>query len=191
MSKRLHSFIAYFEKEVEEEIRLLQKELFELTGAKASLKEWRPHITIGKALNLDDTTSMQISNELKSFVKSQEKFQVELKDFGFMDDWKGSKLFSCEPYVLYIKVVLNSSLISFVDRLDSILKKYDFSYDIFPYNPHLTLAFKDLDKVGFEKAKELLEKRIFSKIININGFSITTDKNKKDEFIEVGSFKFN
>jgi 2'-5' RNA ligase len=190
MVRKLCPIIAYFEEKVEKEIKELQKEIYYLTGAQASLNEWRPHITVGKALHLDETSYSQILSELNSFTKGFSTFKIELRDFGFIDNWKGSKLFSCKPYVVYINVVLNSNLIAFVEKLDEILKKYNYRYDIFPYNPHVTLSFKDLDKEGFLKTKKLLEERTFSKIVSINGFSMATDKHKKGEFVETENFRF-
>ncbi len=185
----LYPCISYLDSESEKEIRTIQKEIFEISGAKSSLEEWRPHITVGRGLNYKKEIPADLIEKLSTFTKTQSSFQVELKNFGYMDDWKGSALFNCEPYVIYIDVIINPILQTFVDKLDSILKEYAFSYEIHPYNPHLTLAFKDLDKEGFEKSKDYLSQQSFSKTITIDSFSIANDEIEKNIFKEIHNFQ--
>jgi 2'-5' RNA ligase len=188
MEKKLYPCIVYFDAETESKIHKLQQKICDLTGARASLVEWRPHMTVGKALWLDADKFDDLTNELNVLVGDLKSFTVELNGFGYMDNWSGSKLFNCEPYVIYIKVVINQQLLDFVGRLDSVLQKYEFKYDINNKDFHVTLAFKDLDKSGFKKAWDLVNKKDIKLNVPINTFSIATDKEQKDVFVEVAKF---
>jgi len=190
MKKKNYPCVAYFEEEIEKEFRKLQDEMYKLTGSKACLNEWNPHITVGKDLELDSIGLLNLTKELNSFAKTQSHFEIELKDFGFMNNKIIAKLYNCEPYVIYIDVIVNKDLLLFVEKLNKILEKYKYKYDIFPYKPHLTLAFKDLNKEGFEKAKEYLKNKKFYKLIKINSFSLATDKENNGQFKEKIKFDF-
>ena len=189
MTQRQYPCVAYLERYNEKKIRNLQKELSILTGSKSCLLEWRPHITVGKALELNKLQLQKLKKELTDFASSQPSFDIELKDYGFMIHKIVAKLFNCEPYVIYLNVVANHRLVAFVKKLDAIMKKYDFNFDIFPYNPHLTLAFKDLDQDGYNKARRYLKNKTFSDIFKISSFSLATDKKGDGEFKEVIKFK--
>ncbi len=170
--RKLYPCVVYFDKDTEKEIVELQETLFKITGSKSSLVEWRPHFTIGNAPTLDNESLKNLEVKLNSFAKTQSPFEVEIGDFMFVDNWGGSKLFNCEPYLVAIKVRINPELLSFVERLSAPLKKFDMDYNniVFPYSPHITLAFKDMDKLGFEKAKKFLKNVNFAKKIKINSF---------------------
>src|SRR3989344_3866685 len=189
MIQKHYPCVAYFRKDDEKKIRNLQKELSILTRSKSCLLEWQPHITVGKALELNKFQLQSLKKELKDFASNQSSFDVEFKDYGFMIHKIVAKLYNCEPYVVYLKIVVNPMLLAFVKKLNVIMKKYDFKFDIFPYNPHLTLAFKDLDQKGYKKAKKYLKNKLFSEVFKITSLSLATDKKGGGQFKEVLKFK--
>ena len=190
MSKKLYPIVTYFNQDFENEIRGLQKELFEITGARASLDEWRPHVTVGKALWIEDNNLKQLTQELTEFIQAQPVFEMEFDGFGNMDDWAGAEAFKCEPYVVYIDVVVNDDLNNYVEKLSQILDKYEHKYVIHKGNFHLTLAFKDLNRTGFEKAKKYLRDKSFQRKIKVDSLSVVLDTEKGDVIKEIATFKF-
>lgn len=190
MAKEHYPCVTYLDESAQNQFRVLQKDLFNLTGSKACLEEWEPHITVGKSLELDSKELLNLIKELKEFATKQNSFEVEIKDFGFMIHEVVAKLYNCEPYLVYLNVMVNDKLQQFVDSLNTILKKYECKFDIFPYKPHLTLAFKDLDEEGFEKAKKYLKEKKFSKKVKVGSFSLARDKEKNGKFREEIRFSF-
>lgn len=190
MNKKLYPVVTYFNKDFEDEVRILQNELFEITGARASLDEWRPHVTVGKALWVEDEELQKLIQELNDFTQTQSVFEIEFDGFGYMDDWAGAEAFHCEPYVVYVDVVVNDDLRNYVEKLAKILNKYEHRYVIHKDNFHMTLAFKDLNKEGFEKAKKYLIGRSFKRKIKVDSLSLVLDTEKGDVIKEVINLKF-
>ncbi len=188
MTKKLYPCILYFEEKIENEIRSLQNNLSKLTNAKYALSTWRPHITAGKTLYLEGKEFSEISKELKKFAKTQSQFDIELKDFKFWSSSRNHKRTDREPYGINIEVISNPSLISFVNSLNKILKKFNYFCEVFPYKPHITLANRDLNKEGFKKAKEFLRNKNFSRTTNISSFSFAIYNEEKKKFIELKNF---
>lgn len=190
MSRKLYPIVTYFDRDFESEVRGLQKELFEITAARASLDEWRPHVTVGKALWIEDDELRKLIQELNDFAQIQPVFDMEFNGFGYMDDWAGAKAFNCETYVVYVKVVVSDDLKNYVEKLGRILNKYEHRYVIHKDNFHMTLAFKDLNKEGFEKAKNYLRDKTFKRKVKLNSLSVVLDTERGDAIKEVANLKF-
>jgi 2'-5' RNA ligase len=56
-----------------------------------------------------------------------------------------------------------------------------------PYNPHITVAYKDLTEDGYEKAKEHLSKKTFEREIEIDNVCLAI-QNEKGEWREYKRF---
>ncbi|MFZ5392443.1 MAG: 2'-5' RNA ligase family protein [Patescibacteria group bacterium] len=190
MNKKLYPVVTYFNQDFENEVRGLQSELFEITGARASLDEWRPHVTVGKALWIEDGELQKLVQDLNDFTQTQSVFEMEFDGFGYMDDWAGAEAFNCEPYVVYVDVVVSNDLKNYVEKLGKILDKYEHRYVIHKDNFHMTLAFKDLNRTGFEKAKKYLRGKSFNGKVRVDSLSVVLDTEKGDVIKEVVNFKF-
>lgn len=190
MSKKLYPIITYFDRDFENEVRKLQNELFEISGARASLDEWRPHVTVGKALWIEDDELKKFIQQLNDFIQTQPVFEMEFDGFGYMDDWAGAEAFNCDPYVVYVDVVVGDDLRKYVEKLAKILDRYKHKYVIHKDNFHMTLAFKDLNQESFKKVKEYLRDKTFKKKVKVNSLSVVLDTEKGDAIEEVANFKF-
>jgi 2'-5' RNA ligase len=190
MIKKLYPVVTYFDQDFETKVRELQHELFVLTGSRACLDEWRPHVTVGKALWIDKDRLANLTADLTNFVKTQSVFEIEFNGYGFMDDWAGSKAFNCEPYIVYADVAANDDLVVYAEKLGKILAGYEHKHVIFKNNFHLTLAFKDLDKPGFEKAKQRLSGKSFLQKERVVSLSLATAVGETEVYEEIAKFEF-
>jgi len=161
----MHTFpiIIYTDSALTKKVRSIQQELHELTGSKACLELWEPHITVGSAVKVDDDEVADLLNDMKDATRGLKPFQINIENFNFMDNWPGGKMDDYTPYVVYLDVIVNPQLQRLAENIrDTVTSKRNCSYTMpWPYNPHLTVAFKDLNKEEFEKAKQLLQGRTF------------------------------
>ena len=121
-------------------------------NTKAALKS-PPHITMHmpfrwklKKMDLIVTTLAQLAAQTKAF-------SVELKDFA-----------AFPPRVIYLNVAENTALNNLKSGVSQLsLQKWKLfdRVDSRPFHPHMTVAFRDLTKVNFEKAWELFKNRTF------------------------------
>ncbi len=167
------SIISYFDEPVTKEIRGIQETLSELTGSKGSLAAWIPHITVGSGITVEESQLAEFYEKIEKFLQDYSSTSLKTKEFSFMDNWSGSKL-GFTPYVVYIKPFDYGSLATAAGFFEEVLKpQYPAWYDQpWPYNPHITVAYKDLDEVGYEKAKEYLIGKTFEREIVINNICL-------------------
>lgn len=95
-----------------------------------------------------------------------------------MDDWIGGKLKGFTKYVIYIDVIKNDKLQNLFNAVKEVTDKRNLFYGpISPYNPHLTVAFKDLDEEGFNKAKSVFEEEKFEDKILVDHIALAKEYN--------------
>ena len=97
--KIAYSLIVNLGGEQYKKIRSLQKEISLVTGARKSMEDWLPHITIGDGPLLSEEGMLKYEQELVVFCKSQKRVTIKLKGFTGIDNWKGSQL-GLTPYVV-------------------------------------------------------------------------------------------
>lgn len=187
-----YSLIIYLDKKSNNKIKLIQKKLFNLTGSKSCLKLWNPHITIGAGVKIKNKEEKQFHRDIENAIKNIKPFKIKIKDYGFMDNWMGGKLKGFTSYVIYINVIKNKRLQNLFNKIkEKVTDKRNLFYGpILLYNPHLTIAFKDLNKGPFLKAKKMLKKEKFEGQILINHIAIAKE-NKKGQWQEYKRFDLN
>lgn len=122
--------------------------------SKASLNS-PPHITLHMPFEWKVKKEEELVSELRLFSKSKETFELELKNFGCF-----------VPRVIFINVIENEPLRDVQLELHRWCKRelniFNAQYKDLPFHPHLTLAFRDLKKPMFEKAREEFKDKKFS-----------------------------
>lgn len=170
------SIISYFNDETTNKIRSIQQKLFEITGSRGSLDIWEPHITVGAGVEISEDKIDLFKEQLSKIASTHKSFNLELKDYGFMDNWDLGKNEGFTSFVIYIDVVLNDDLLKLVEDIEKVTNDHPLFYgQLKSYAPHITIAFKDLDKQGFEKARSILSKENFSAISSINHIAISSE----------------
>jgi len=188
--KNNFSIIIYLDKKLNQKVRDIQRELFNLTGSRACLDLWKPHLTIGAGVRVDDKKLGSLYKDIKENLKGIKPFKVKIKDYGFMNNWMSGKLKGFTKYVAYLDVIKNKEL----QKLFNILKKNVtdkreiFYWPISKYDPHITAAFKDLEHKGFLKAKKFLNNKKFEDELTIDHIALVKE-NPDESWTEYKRFK--
>lgn len=171
------SVIAYFDEETTTEIRHIQSLLLAETGSHGSLTSWLPHVTVGSGLVVEEEQLAEFYKTIETYTRTIPEFTIHTQDFGYMDDWSGAK-FGYTPYVVYIKPDELGTLPEVAGFFEGLKSVYPAWYNQpWPYQPHITVAFKDLSKVGFASAQKFLTGKTYEKSIHIDSVSLA----EKDE----------
>lgn len=181
------AFISHFDVSVTNKIRELQRELSILTASKASLEKNEPHLTVGDEIFVKETDLENLYGNLQKIARDFSPVSIKVEGFDSMDDWKGGSL-PYTPYVVYLKVLEYSNLEKIVSEIKKVTDNYNKKYyQPYPYKPHITLAYKDLTKEGFDKAKEYLLDKNFSELAVIDHFSLAV-KGNEGKWVEFKRF---
>lgn len=170
------SIISYFDDETTNEIRRIQAELAKLSGSTGSLAAWAPHITVGSGLEVEDDELDSFLDKVKNFLTTVHATEIKTKEFSYMDNWSGKKL-GYSPYVVYIKPYDYGTLGTIATFFEEEMRKQFKSwYDQpWPYNPHITVAYKDLSEEGYELIKKHLADKFFEKNIQIDNVCLALE----------------
>jgi 2'-5' RNA ligase len=100
-----------------------------------------PHITLIRTLYVPEKDVQGILEETKNIIKKQKPFKIVVDDICYWEN----------PYVIFLKVKLNSKLNRLNDMLESKFGACEQRHQKF--KPHITLAYKDFNKT---RSKQIL-----------------------------------
>lgn len=113
-----------------------------------------PHITLHMPFEWKEDKEEMLISKLENFLQSQKACSIRFKNFGCFS-----------PKVIFVDIektetlkVLQANLQRFCKQE---LKLFNANYKELPFNPHLTVAFRDLKKPAFKMAWEEFSKRKF------------------------------
>lgn len=174
------SLIIYLDTKLTAKIRVIQQELYKLTGSRACLDIWEPHLTIGSGIKVRNQYLAQLRKDFKSTLAQFQPFRITVRNYNFMDNWPGGKLPGHIKYVVYLDVIVSRELLHLAKAVDKVTRKYQIFWyrQPWPYKPHITVAYKDLSKEGFDMAKRLLRKAKFNGTTKIDHIALA-EKNKQ------------
>jgi 2'-5' RNA ligase len=144
------SIVSYLDPTSSAQVRAIQRELSRVTGSKASLESWEPHITIGDGIDIADQDLPAVQAAFQEMASRMAPFSLELGDIATITNRKGGIDEVTTPYVIYINVNMNHVLLDLVAKTAKITAetaKWYFMHQ--PYQAHCTLAFRDLTKKDF------------------------------------------
>ena len=126
---------------IHDEAVKLQQYLAEKYNSRAALKS-PPHITLHMPFRLAEQKENRMIEKLRLFAARFEPIKICLDNFG-----------AFAPRVIFINVAKSEALTHFQKSLERFSRKelnlFNASYRAEPYQPHLTLAFRDLKKNVF------------------------------------------
>lgn len=151
------STVSYLPKNSITEVRKSQTLISKKFSTTKSLS-WTPHITIADRVLMPQNKFNKICRELRNICAKTKPIKVKTKEIEFV---KLSKSPFENPYIIFIKVEVDKELQKIHDFIqDNIYKGLVRpSYKSKKYAPHITLAYRDLTKKNFEKAKEYFKKK--------------------------------
>ena len=185
-----YSIVCYLEGLQHDKVREIQKKLFEITGSRKCLDAWVPHITIGSGIVVSKEKQNETDKAFQKIADKQLIFSIKLSGFGGTSEWKGARPGITTPYVLWINPVMSEQLMRlFKIVANEITSKYETFYPrIMEYIPHVTVAYGDLTKEGYEKGKEYIKTLDFKDEINVSHIALV--ENFPDKDVEYKRFYF-
>ena len=161
--RRQITFVTYLVPDLYERVRSLEHELASVTGSRASLEIWEPHVTVGSEVYVEDEDIYDMERRLQQTVAVIRPFSVALQGIGFVESSSMGHLAGFSKSNVHIRVQKTQELehlASLVER--HVTRGHEKYYSLsHPYQSHLTVAFKDLTDEGFAKGRKLLEHRPF------------------------------
>ncbi|NMM50189.1 2'-5' RNA ligase family protein [Marinigracilibium pacificum] len=165
---------------VKEEIMAFMKEIERMTGAKHAQKS-PPHITLFPPFKMKSDNENQVIKHLKEICKDISPFEVRVNGVsGFA------------PRVVYVNPVKNMEL---SDLRDSILTGLEESLGIIadrntkkPFNPHITIANRDLKKEDYSFVIDYFKKIQFERTYSQNNLSLLKHNGKFWDVYDTISF---
>jgi 2'-5' RNA ligase len=169
------SIISTLSGEVYKKVRDLQKEISKVTGSEKCLIDWQPHITIGDGIIVNEKDLAVTEEKLKSFAENHKIVKAKISGFAGIDNWKGAVEGKITPYVIWLEVELNDDLTNLYNSLkEDIVEGYEtWLPRTINYKPHVTIAFADLTKEGYEKGLIYLKEKSFETEFDINNITLS------------------
>ena len=176
------SIVSFLDDEVTRKVKDLQIALSEVTGSKASLFSWSPHITLADGVELSGDELEEFVKELKYIADATPAFELDIAGFDSLDSRPIGDGEVSTPYLIYIDVKMNQDLIDLVNNLRARITSYPKWYSMpQPYLPHITLAFRDLSEDGFVAGLKYLEGKSIKLSSHINHIALVQKLEERDQ----------
>lgn len=138
------------------------------------------HITLISPFWMNTNLENELAVSLKEFCKEQKEFPVQLKDFS-----------AFKPKVIFVDVVKNERL----EILHASFNEFILSQQKFPikkdenvFQPHITLATRDLYKKDFKEAWEIFSKKKYVAEWVATSISLLRHNKKNWDVISISQF---
>lgn len=133
-----------------------------------------PHITLHMPFRIKQKKESELVTQLNKTFQNREAFNMRLSGFGHFDE-----------RVLFINVFKTQALQDLTTDLKNAMKRsfniFNADYKSRGFNPHLTIAFRDLKKKAFNEAWEELQSTKFEEEAEVAGFSLLKHDGSKWE----------
>lgn len=144
---------------------------FEQFNSKASLNS-PPHVTVHMPFKLKEAREEKLIEAVSQVVKNHDQFSLQLNNY----DHFGQR-------VIYVKVEDSSALTNLFLDIRKMMKVnfnvFNADYKNRGYNPHITLAFRDLKKEAFKTAWPEFEKATYQKTFEVNTLALLKHDGQK------------
>lgn len=124
------------------------------------------HITLIPPFKLDQALEKKLANSLRNCGNFR-PFEQELKDYG-----------GFPPKVIFIKASKSPEIINLHKNIKTKLKPY-LRESPGSINPHITIAYRDVSELVYEKIMEAYSKKHFRTNFNVDRFTLLKHDGKK------------
>jgi 2'-5' RNA ligase len=165
--------------ELDEQIIKYKYYMLEKFEARVGLKS-PAHITIVPPFWLHPERQDGLRTDLDSLASGIERFPLSTNDFS-----------AFKPRTIYIDVVPSDSLKEVkkkADRFFSERPDYGIKPENRAFNPHITIATRDLHKAAFAEAWPYFQKKEFRKDWTVEGLSLLRHNKKNWDVIQTSQF---
>lgn len=160
---------------LQKELMELKQWVFEETGSKGALRS-PAHITLHMPFKWKHSKEDFLVSSLQKLAASNTSFTVSLINFNCF-----------EPRVVYIDVEKSeelSNLRNEVMNLGRKALKLDLPKDLRGFNPHITIAFRDLKKPQFYALWEQLKEKPFATTFKVSSIALLKHNGKRWEVLK-------
>ncbi len=184
------SIVSYLDKASTASIKEMQTTMSEITGSKACLSSWEPHVTLGDGISVTETELESVEAKIKAIAESTRPMNLKLSGFGYTEAWSGGRDEKTTSYVIWVNVTPGQSLKEVVSAVkQQVTDTCETWYKMpVPYNPHVAIAFRDLDKKGYQAGREYLRDKDFQMSSVINHVALV--EKLEDQDLEFRRFEF-
>lgn len=134
-----------------------------------------PHITLKAPFKVDSVQHDKLMDWFKHIPVSIHPFQIELKDFGSFDNRNNP--------VIFVNPVVNDSL---EELQKNVIAAFENTYPDIPvsfieknFHPHMTIAYRDLEREQYEKAWEIYKGKSYKAYFECNSFFLLQHDTKQ------------
>ncbi len=130
-----------------------------------------PHITLFPPFRLSEAQINQVTGVIEKYGQKHNQFEVKLQDFDFFP-----------PRVVYLAVEENEDLIKLQKGLNQLLRedlKIEADRPDHNFNPHLTIAHRDLNKENFYRALEYFTNQTFEEFFKVEDMVLLRHDGKR------------
>ena len=137
---------------------------YEKYNSKASLNS-PPHVTVHMPFKLKEAKEPKLIVAIEHAVENYKKFSLQLNGYDHF-----------HQRVIYVKVEDSAPLTNLFLEVRKMMKInfniFNADYKNRGYNPHITLAFRDLKKEAFKEAWPEFEKAIYKKSFEVQSIAL-------------------
>lgn len=149
-------------KSIEERIDSVRKEFSDTYKSYEALKP-PVHLTLKEPFTLDPKDEALLLRKLDSLSFIHQPFEQELKDFDRF-----------QKHTIYIKANKCAEINSLKKNMKKVFKDYFFNVqqDQMPFNPHYTIAYRDIPEKMFDLAWEDYQQKTFEANFTCHHFTL-------------------
>ena len=155
---------------VNAEVMNFKTEIKNRVDSKAALRS-PPHITLRMPFQWKEKKEQVLTNSLDTLASEQSAFNINLENFG-----------AFAPRVVYVNVIASDTLSKLNLSIQKLARAewhiYPKTTNSRPFNPHMTIAFRDLKKPQFFSAWEDFEQRKYKTQFSANSISLLKHNGK-------------
>ncbi|MEQ8477030.1 2'-5' RNA ligase family protein [Fulvivirga sp.] len=157
-----------------------KNQFYEKYNSKASLNS-PPHVTVHMPFKLRESKEDQLVEVISRGVNDLSNFSLQLDGY----DHFGQR-------VIYVKVVDSEPLLALFLKVRKVMKVnfniFNADYKNRGFNPHITLAFRDLKREAFKEAWPEFEKATYDKSFEVQ--SLVLLKHDGEKWHQLKEFRF-
>ncbi|MEX2363559.1 MAG: 2'-5' RNA ligase family protein [Balneolaceae bacterium] len=174
--RRNRSYILFPPFSLQEKIEKLKYYVRDTFDSSHSLNA-PPHLTLLAPFNVSEGNEKELANMLDNLCKNVEPLKITLHDFS-----------NFPPRVIFIDVKKSEDLMHLQAEMEELARNhpeiFNYHYHEREFNPHVTLAFRDLSKANFKRAWWEFEGKEFREEFIAEKISLLRHEDKKWEVAE-------
>ncbi len=159
-----------------DEAQKLKEQMANDFNSKGALKS-PPHITLHMPFKLKQAREEELIEALTAAIQYQPPFEIKFNNFGHFGE-----------RVIYINVEKSDTLVTLGKTINQVMKRqfniFNADYKSRGYNPHLTIAFRDLKKQAFAQAWPIFENLKFEATYSTQSISVLKHDGKQWQILK-------